>query len=139
MTEAVQLRETDRVLEIGTGSGYQAAILGEIAKEVYTIELIQPLAKAAEERLKSLGYENVMVKQGDGYEGWTEHAPFDAIVVTASPPKIPEKLIAQLVEGGRMILPVGKHHQELILVKKSNGKTLTQRLFPVRFVPMVAG
>jgi len=136
MTEALRLKKSDRVLEIGTGSGYQAAILGEIVKEVYTIEIVPPLGKRAKKLLKGLGYKNIHVKIGDGYHGWKEHAPFDAIILTAAPPKVPRPLIEQLSEGGRLIAPVGRFFQELVLITKRKGKTITNSLIPVRFVPM---
>ncbi|MGB2599876.1 MAG: protein-L-isoaspartate(D-aspartate) O-methyltransferase [Candidatus Omnitrophota bacterium] len=139
MTEAAGLKSTDRVLEIGTGSGYQAAILGEIAKEVYTIEIVKPLAESAESRLKQLGYDNIKVKWGDGYEGWPEYAPFDAIVVTAAPPEIPEELVTQLKTGGKMVVPVGSFFQELYLIIRAESGYEKKALLPVRFVPMVHG
>ena len=139
MTEAAGLRSTDRVLEIGTGSGYQAAILGEIVKEVYTIEIIKPLAESARSRLESLGYRNINVKWGDGYKGWPEHAPFDAIIVTAAPPEIPEELTRQLKEGGKMVIPVGSFFQELYLITRTRSGFKKKALLPVRFVPMVKG
>ena len=114
MTELLQLDGSEKVLEIGTGSGYQAAILGELAGEVYSIEIIDTLARTAERRLKQLGYRNVTVLCADGYEGWPEMAPFDGIIVTCAPPEIPEPLLDQLAEGGRMIIPVGKWWQELV-------------------------
>ncbi len=136
MTELLQLEGDEKVLEIGTGSGYQAAILAELCKEVYTIEILEPLAKQAEKLLKNLGYENITVKCGDGYLGWEEHAPFDAIIVTCAPPHIPEPLIDQLAEGGRMVIPVGTYIQELKLLKKLNGKIEIISTVPVMFVPM---
>jgi len=137
MTEAVRPASNKKVLEIGTGSGYQAAILAEIVDKVYTIEIVPELAKESAERLKNLGYENVICKYGDGYQGWSEYAPFDIIVVTAAPENIPQPLIDQLAEGGRLIIPVGAPGavQELVLVIKKNGKTETRRLSFVRFVP----
>lgn len=138
MTEALDLQPTDRVLEIGTGSGYQAAVLAEIVKEVYTIEIIEELAQRSQKTLQDLGYENIRVKHGDGYEGWPEQAPFDAIIVTAAPPVLPPKLLDQLKNpGGRMIVPVGEGQQELILIKKTKEGPVTKSLLPVRFVPMV--
>ena len=107
MTEKLGLRPTDRVLEIGTGSGYQAAILAELAAEVYTIEIVEPLGKTAEATLQRLGYKNVHVETGDGYKGWPKHAPFDAIIVTCAPDHVPQPLVEQLKEGGRMVIPVG--------------------------------
>jgi len=136
MTEALGLKGGEKVLEIGTGSGYQAAILAEIAEEVYTIEIIQPLAERAAQILQAEGYDNVHCRCGDGYRGWPEEAPFDAIIVTAAPPRIPEPLCEQLKEGGRMIVPVGTWFQELILLMKSKSGMEKRRLIPVRFVPM---
>ena len=138
MTEAAQLKAGDRVLEIATGSGYQAAVLAELVKEVYTIEIIPELADSARLTLRALGHNNVWVKTGDGYEGWPEHQPFDAIIVTAAPPSIPEALVDQLNLNGRMILPVGEFYQELVLIKKTEQGLRTERLIPVRFVPMVS-
>ncbi len=137
MTELAQLTGEEKVLEIGTGSGYQAAVLAELGLEVYTIEILQPLADSASQRLKELGYTTVTVQCGDGYQGWPEHAPFDVIIVTAAPPEIPEALIAQLKEGGRMVIPVGDYFQELKLVKKVRGQIKVDTIIPVRFVPMV--
>ena len=139
MTEALELKSGDRVLEIGTGSGYQAAILAEIAKEVYSIEIIPELAEEAKAKLEELGYRNVTVKHGDGYQGWPEHEPFDAIIVTAAPPKIPQKLVDQLKVGGRMIVPVGEYYQELVLITKTDKGVDKKSMIPVRFVPMVKG
>ena len=141
MTEVLMPEPDHRVLEIGTGSGYQAAILAELVSDVYTIEIIESLANRAEERLKDLGYENVYIKVGDGYKGWPEKAPFDAIMVTAAPEKIPQPLIDQLREGGRMIVPVGTHYsvQKLVLGIKTNGELKRKNILPVRFVPMVKG
>ncbi len=136
MTEQLHLKPTDRVLEIGTGSGYQAAVLAEIADSVFTIEIIPELAQSAAKRLKALGYDNVVVRQGDGYNGWPEKAPFDAIIVTAAPPKIPPPLLEQLKNDGTMVLPVGKYVQELVVVKKSATGMAMQNILPVRFVPM---
>jgi len=137
MTEVLDVRPADRVLEIGTGSGYQAAILAELCKEVYTIELEPVLGNRADSVLKKLGYTNVFVRIGDGYAGWPEAAPFDAIIVTCSPSHIPIPLEKQLKEGGRMIIPVGESTvQELVLVTKENGKLKKQNRLPVLFVPM---
>jgi protein-L-isoaspartate(D-aspartate) O-methyltransferase len=138
MTEQVRPSPKDRILEIGTGSGYQAAILAELAGEVYTIEIIEPLAKTAEATLQRLGYKNVHVKAGDGYKGWPEHAPFDAVIVTCAPDHVPQPLIDQLKEGGRMIIPVGGGlgYQQLYLLEKKNGKLQRRAVLPVRFVPM---
>lgn len=139
MTEAAKLTSNDKVLEIGTGSGYQAAILGEIVKEVYTIEILKPLADSASEMLRNLGYKNITVICGDGYEGLKEQAPFDAIIVTAAPLEIPPKLIEQLKVGGRMVIPVGSFFQELYLLTKTQTGINKQQLLPVRFVPMIKG
>jgi protein-L-isoaspartate(D-aspartate) O-methyltransferase len=136
MTEAARVRPGARVLEIGTGSGYQAAVLAELAGEVDTIEPIEPLAKEAAARLAALGYRNVNVRAGDGYRGWPERAPFDAIVVTAAPPEIPQPLLDQLALGGRLVAPVGEGEQELVVVKRSAAGLTTRNLLPVRFVPM---
>ena len=137
MTEQLQLKRDDRVLEIGTGSGYQAAILAELTAEVYTIEIIEPLAKNAEATLVRLGYKNVQVKAGDGYKGWPEHAPFDAVIVTCAPSHVPPPLVDQIKEGGRMIIPVGGlGEQKLYLLEKKNGQLEQRAVLPVRFVPM---
>ena len=137
MTEAASLKPTDRVLEIGTGSGYQAAILAEIVKEVYTIEVSEALYQAAEKRLAGLGYKNVHFRTGDGYAGWPEEAPFDAVIITAAPPEIPEAVVEQLKAGGRMVVPVGDFFQELCLITKKESGFDRRSLLPVRFVPMV--
>lgn len=141
MTEAIEPDSNDIVLEIGTGSGYQAAILSKIVKKVYTIEIITELAEQANKRLSELGYVNVEVKNSDGYYGWKEHAPFDAIVVTAAAEYIPPPLIEQLKDGGKMIIPIGSPFltQRLMLVEKENGETTTKSLLPVRFVPFTRG
>jgi protein-L-isoaspartate(D-aspartate) O-methyltransferase len=137
MTESAGLKGKEKVLEIGTGSGYQAAILGEIAKEVYTIEIIDRLAQSAKEKLNQLGYKNIFVKSGDGYQGWSEHAPFDAILVTAAPDHIPEPLKQQLAEGGRMVIPVADSYpQRLILLEKKDGRLKESFITGVMFVPM---
>ncbi len=137
MTDALDLSSEDRVLEVGTGSGYQAAILGELCKEVYTIEIVQNLGQRSKELLQALGYKNVFVRTGDGYLGWPEAAPFDAIIVTCSPGQVPTPLQEQLKEGGRMIIPVGESYlQELVLITKKNGKLKSQKRLPVQFVPM---
>ncbi|CAN5329755.1 protein-L-isoaspartate(D-aspartate) O-methyltransferase [soil metagenome] len=136
MTEAANISKKDKVLEIGTGSGYQAAILGEVAKEVYTIEIIPEMAERSTKTLKELGYENVHVKAGNGYLGWPEHAPFDAIIVTAAPDEIPQTLIDQLAVGGRMVIPVGTTIQEMVILTKTKKGITEKRTIPVRFVPM---
>lgn len=137
MTEILSLNEGDKVLEIGTGSGYQSAILAEIGCDVYTIEIVEPLSLRARAVLDDLGYKNIHYKVGDGYQGWEEHAPYDAIVVTAAPPEIPEPLRAQLRENGRMVIPVGENIQELILITTTKRGQVEKRVSPVRFVPMV--
>lgn len=137
MTELLRLKGSEKVLEIGTGSGYQAAILAELAKEVYTIDILEPLARNAEKLLKELGYTNIYVSHGDGFLGWPEFSPFDAIIVTCAPEEIPAPLIEQLAEGGRLVIPVGRLWQELKLVEKKNGKMITKNIIPVRFVPML--
>ncbi len=139
MTQAAEIKEWERVLEIGTGSGYQAAILAELAKEVYTVEIIRELAESAKQRLKSLGYANVHVKCGDGHEGWPEHAPYDAIIVTAAPEKTPRELLHQLAMGGRMVVPVGADSQDLYLYTKDARGIHEKKSIPVKFVPMVGG
>jgi len=140
MTEVLKLRPNFRVLEVGTGSGYQAAVCAEIARKVYTIEILEELANSAKERLKKLGYHNVLVKAGDGYFGWEEKGPFDAIIVTCAAGFVPPPLIEQLKPGGRMILPLGSPYgyQTLMLVTKDDkGKVRSRHLLPVRFVPML--
>ena len=137
MTEELRPQPSDRILEIGTGSGYQAAILAELVAEVYSIEIIEPLAKTAEATLQRLGYKNVHVKAGDGYKGWPEHAPFDCVIVTCAPDHVPKPLVQQLKEGGRMIVPVGPlGNQDLYLLEKENGELRERAVSPVRFVPM---
>ncbi|MFQ6079607.1 MAG: protein-L-isoaspartate(D-aspartate) O-methyltransferase [Thermodesulfobacteriota bacterium] len=142
MTDLLDVDEDDVVLEIGTGSGYQAAILAELVERVYTIEIVGELGEQAKERLKRLGYQNVGVRVGDGYYGWEEHAPFDGIIVTAAASHIPPPLIKQLKPGGRMIIPVGSPFmtQQLMLVKKEkDGKIKTKQVLPVLFVPLTGG
>jgi protein-L-isoaspartate(D-aspartate) O-methyltransferase len=136
MTEAADISPTEKVLEIGTGSGYQAAVLGEIAKTVYSIEIIPELAASARQRLSNLGYENVQVKTGDGYQGWAENAPYDAILVTAAPDHIPEPLVQQLATNGRMVIPVGTRFQEMMLITKTQQGVLKETTIPVQFVPL---
>ena len=136
MTEALELTPDSRVLEIGTGSGYQAAVLAELAKEVYTIEIIESLGESSANLLKELGYKNIFVRIGDGYEGWPEFAPYDAIMVTAAPREIPQNLLEQLKEGGRLVIPVGTFAQELIRVTKTKTGFAQEKLLGVRFVPM---
>lgn len=138
MTEVLHLKKEERVLEVGTGSGYQAAILAEIAREVYTIEIIESLSLKAQEVLKELGCTNIYFKIGDGSFGWREHAPYDAIMVTAAPEKIPDALGEQLKISGRMIIPVGMTFQELVLITREKRKFKKKRLLPVRFVPLIS-
>lgn len=137
MTEAAKISPQDRVLEIGTGSGYQAAVLGELAKEVYTIEIVKSLAESARLLLEKSGYKNIKVKWGDGYQGWKEQAPFDAILVTAAPAEVPGELVKQLKIGGRMVIPIGGFFQELYLITRTKTGIKKETLLPVRFVPMV--
>ena len=138
MTQVLKLKEHNRVLEVGTGSGYQAAILGQIVDTVYTIEIVEALAFTAKNKLSSLGYNNIIVKTGDGYLGWPEKGPFDAIIVTAGAEEVPEPLLNQLKEGGRMIIPVGPHNgiRQLLLMTKKSGKIKTKEVMAVRFVPL---
>ena len=136
MTELLELKKGDRVLEVGTGSGYQAAILAELADHVYTIEIIESLGRSAERLLRGLGYRNIDVKIGDGYIGWEGFAPFDAIIVTAAPPHIPQPLLDQLKEGGKLVIPVGDFYQDLKKITKVKGQIESQDIIPVVFVPM---
>ena len=137
MTEQLQPKKNQRVLEIGTGSGYQAAVLSRLVAEVYTIEIVRPLAQRAATVLHALGYNNVLVKADDGYKGWPEHAPFDSIIVTAAPDHVPPPLVEQLKEGGRMVIPVGKNNaQKLYVLEKQNGKVQQTAVIPVKFVPL---
>jgi len=136
MTEMLAIRSTDRVLEVGTGSGYQTAVLAELAAEVYTIEIVDALSLRAQELLRAQGYSNIRFRAGDGSLGWPEEAPFDAIMVTAAPDKAPERVIAQLADGGRMIAPVGSHEQYLELITRTHGTVERRSLIGVRFVPM---
>jgi protein-L-isoaspartate(D-aspartate) O-methyltransferase len=139
MTDLMEVKPGDRVLEIGTGSGYQAAVLAELAGTVYTVEIVEPLARDAAERLKKLGYSNVVAKIGDGYRGWPEQAPYDAIMVTAAPREVPQPLIDQLKAGGRLVVPVGGQAagQELLLLeKRADGTIARRKILAVRFVPL---
>jgi protein-L-isoaspartate(D-aspartate) O-methyltransferase len=136
MSEAAEITKNGKVLEIGTGSGYQAAILGELAKEVYTIEIISELADRARRTLNELGYKNVHVKTGNGYEGWAEHAPYDGIVVTAAPDEVPKALVDQLAVNGKMVIPVGVGDQEMMIITRTTQGVIEKRTIPVRFVPM---
>lgn len=137
MTQALKLKPSHNVLEIGTGSGYQAAVLSQIVDSVYTIEIVEDLAMSAKRKLKQLGYDNIIVRHGDGYHGWPEKAPFDAIMVTAGAEAIPQPLLDQLKVGGRMIIPVGPHNavRQLVLVTKKKDKIIKKNVMPVRFVP----
>lgn len=136
MTQALELEAGDRVLEIGTGSGYQAAVLTQLVEHVYTIEIIPSLGDSARRVLRRQGYDNVTVRIGDGYVGWPEKAPFDAIMVTAAPDHVPPTLVEQLAEGAHLVLPVGDYYQELLRLTRHAGKILAKSLLPVRFVPM---
>ncbi len=140
MTDMLDLDGTEKVLEIGTGSGYQAAVLSLVSARVHTIEIVEPLGLAAQKKLKQLGYDNVHVRIGDGYKGWPEEAPFDAIMVTAAPEEIPQELVRQLRPGGRMIVPIGRAHDRqtlTLVVKFLDGKVTVESVLPVAFVPMV--
>jgi protein-L-isoaspartate(D-aspartate) O-methyltransferase len=141
MTETLDVRPSHRVLEIGTGSGYQAAVLSLLARQVYTIEIVPALAKSASAVLGELGYANVQVREGDGYAGWPEHAPFDRIVVTAAPDQIPEPLVEQLAAGGRLVIPVGSQNQTqwITIVEKTSVGVAERRTIPVQFVPFTRG
>ncbi len=137
MTDLLQLDPGDNVLEVGTGSGYQAAVLSKLATKVHTIEIVEPLGREAAATLQRLGYRNVETRIGDGYQGWPEHAPYDAIIVTAAPDHIPPALVAQLRPGGRLVIPVGGLNQELLVVeKRPDGTTVNRDIVPVRFVPL---
>ncbi len=137
MTEALDLTPEDRVLEIGTGSGYQTAVLAGLVKEVYTVEIVPELAERSRKTLQGLGYRNIHTRSGDGYQGWPEEAPFDKVLVTAAPDKIPGRLTEQLKIGGRMVLPVGTFSQALVLAERAPSGIEAKRLLPVSFVPMV--
>ena len=137
MTELARVAAGDRVLEIGTGCGYQTAVLAALGAEVYSMEVVEPLADAARTRLAELGYERVTVRSGDGYGGWPEGAPFAAVVVTAAPPTIPQPLQEQLALGGRLVVPVGRHWQDLLVVLRNARGFEERNVLPVRFVPMV--
>jgi len=140
MTDLMDLKPSDRVLEIGTGCGYQAAVLSELAREVYTIEIVEPLGREAAQRLQALGYRNVVAKIGDGYQGWAEHAPFDAIMVTAAAHDVPQPLVDQLKPGGRLVIPVGTPwggQTLLLIVKGQDGKLTRREVLAVRFVPLI--
>ena len=137
MTEQLDPESSDKVLEIGTGSGYQAAVLAKVVREVYSIEIVEPLGRRAEQDLKRLGYSNVHVRVGDGYRGWPEAAPFDAVIVTCAPNHIPQPLVEQLKQGGKMIIPVGEHGDQALYLLEKQGKEVHRRaILPVRFVPM---
>ncbi len=139
MTDLLDPKPTDVVLEIGTGSGYQAAVLAELVAKVYTIEILEPVAKQGAANLKAAGYANVLTRIGDGYQGWPDAAPFDGILVTAAAPDVPPALVAQLKPGGRLVIPVGSRHDAqdlLLIVKNAGGTTTTRRTIPVRFVPL---
>jgi protein-L-isoaspartate(D-aspartate) O-methyltransferase len=137
MTEQMKVKPGEKVLEVGTGSGYQAAVLAELGAKVYSIEIVKELAAHARSVLNAEGYKDVQVLRGDGYQGWPEHAPYDIIIVTCAPHKVPQKLVEQLKEGGRMIIPVGRIFQRLVILRKKDGKVKRQNDLGVRFVPMV--
>ncbi len=136
MTELLELNGESKALEIGTGCGYQTAVLAELANEVYSVEILPELAEIAKKRLETLNYHNIKLKQGNGYFGWIEHAPYDGVLVTAAPEKIPFRLTQQLNDGGRMVIPVGSNTQELLLIEKRSGKVDTKYITGVSFVPM---
>jgi protein-L-isoaspartate(D-aspartate) O-methyltransferase len=136
MTDALGVARTHRVLEIGTGSGYQAAVLAHLAREVYSVEIVPELARRASALLDSLGYSNVYIREGDGYAGWSEHAPFDRIIVTAAPEQVPQTLVDQLANEGRLVIPLGTSEQWLTLIEKTTNGVTQRRTIPVRFVPL---
>ena len=136
MTELLQSEPGDTVLEIGTGSGYQAAVLGQLVAHVYSIEIVEPLCVRARETLAAEGCDNVTILCGDGYDGWPEHAPFNGIILTAAPESVPQPLLDQLAEGGRLVVPEGRFSQDLVVYEKTDGKTRRRKVIPVRFVPM---
>ena len=136
MSELLQIKPEDRILEIGTGSGYQAAILAELAAEVYTIEIVEPLAQGAAKLLDKLGYSNIKVRAGDGFSGWPEEAPFDKIMLTAAPMKVPQPLLDQLKDKGRLVVPEGRFYQDLVVYEKNGDQIKRHDVIPVRFVPM---
>jgi protein-L-isoaspartate(D-aspartate) O-methyltransferase len=137
MTQAARPKPTSRALDIGTGSGYQTAVLAEVCKEVYSIEILNPLAASARNRLTALGYKNITIRVGDGYRGWPEKAPFDVIIVAAAPDHVPQPLVDQLASGGRLVIPVGNFFQDLLVIaKQKDGTTRREAVAPVRFVPM---
>ncbi len=138
MTDKLDLNPSDRVLEVGTGSGYQAAILSELAAEVYTVEIHEDLLQKARKILDRMGCRNIHYRTGDGTEGWKEHAPYDAVMVTAAPKRIPEKLKEQMDEGAKMVIPVGQAFQELVLLTRRNSEYIRKKLLPVRFVPLIS-
>ena len=138
MTEALELQPTHKVLEIGTGSGYQAAVLAELAKQVYSIEIVPELADRARATLQQAGYKNVIVRTGNGYLGWPDLAPFDRVIVTAAPPEIPKALVDQLAIGGIMVVPVGTSYQEMVIITKTSTGVTQKRTIPVQFVPMIS-
>jgi protein-L-isoaspartate(D-aspartate) O-methyltransferase len=142
MTDLLDARAGHVVLEVGTGSGYQAAVLAELVGRVYTIEVVEPLGQHAAQRFQALGYRNIVARIGDGYAGWPEHAPFDSIVVTAAAPEVPQPLIDQLKPGGRLVIPVGatgEVQQLLVIDKRADGTATRRRMLPVRFVPLTRG
>ena len=140
MTHLLRVKPGDRVLEIGTGSGYQAAVLARLAREVYSVEIVEELGKRAAETLARLGYANVVTRIGDGYQGWEEHAPYDGIMVTAAPDHVPAALVAQLKPGARLVIPVGAMRQDLMVIARAaDGSTTSTAIIPVRFVPLVRG